>query len=246
MEATCFILHVKKGFEKREKSITEQFSMLDMPFEWILDHDKHEITYKVLQQYKYSGSLKKEAISCSLKHIKAWEMIAKKNCKGAFVFEDDVLINIKKFKKVTQKAFGEFNEKRKKFAYISLGSGCALYVPWTNKKKNKALYPAEHVRATDSYWITRQTAQKMVQWIEENGFWLPADHLIDRICTEMNIPILWLEPTIVNQGSHTGLFQSSIQNLERGRFTDKIGWKVKILRRKYLYPLMGIDLTKKD
>ena len=245
-ENSCYVIHVKKGFEEREKSIIEQFSRLDMDFEWILDHDKDEITPQLLEKYRYSGSLKKEAISCSLKHICAWEQIAGKNCDGAFVFEDDVLIDIEKFKLLTQEAVQEFYKKGQSCGYISLGSGCSLYVPWTKKKRHTRLYPAEQVRATDSYWINRETAKIMIKWIQENGFSLPADHLIDKICAQSKIPILWLDPTIVNQGSHTGLFSSSIQNLERGKFTDRLGWKIKIFRRKYLYPLMGIDLRKND
>lgn len=106
------------------------------------------------------------------------------------------------------------------------------------------LYPANYARAADSYWINRETAQKMVQWVRQNGFAKPADHLIDYICLELNIPILWLEPTIADQGSHTGLFRSSIQILEGGTVIDRIGWKMKIIRRKYLYPLIGKDLTR--
>ncbi|MDD9301044.1 MAG: hypothetical protein HUK40_01375 [Desulfobacter sp.] len=85
----------------------------------------------------------------------------------------------------------------------------------------------------------------MVNWIQDKGFTLPADHLIDHICEQLQIPILWLEPTIADQGSHTGLFTSSIQDLERGKIWDRLGWKIKIFKRKYLYPLMGKDLTKK-
>jgi len=88
-------------------------------------------------------------------------------------------------------------------------------------------------------------AQKMTAWVEEHGFHLPADHLIDHICNRLDIPILWLEPTIAHQGSHTGLFASTIQDLERGKWTDRLGWKIKIFRRKYIYPLMGRDLTLK-
>jgi len=102
------------------------------------------------------------------------------------------------------------------------------------------------IRAADSYWINKTTATMMINWIKENGFSLPADHLIDKICSSLKIPILWLDPTIVNQGSHTGLFASSIQNIERGKFSDRIGWKIKIFRRKYLYPLIGIDLRKNN
>ncbi len=246
MKTICYVLHVKKGFEERGKSIVEQFSRLDMHFEWILDHDKDEITPQILKKYKYSGNLKKEEISCSLKHICAWEQIVSGKNDEAIVFEDDVFIDKKNFKLVIQQAVEEFHTKWQGYGYISLGSGCALYVPWTKKQKNKRLYLAEQVRAADSYWISKKTAGMMLQWIEKNGFSLPADHLIDKICSQLKIPILWLDPTIVNQGSHTGLFSSSIQNLERGKFTDRMGWKIKIFRRKYLYPLMGIDLRKND
>lgn len=246
MKNSYYVLHVKKGFEERKKSIVEQFSRLNMHFEWILDHDKDEITPQILEKYKYAGNLKKVEISCALKHICAWERIVRKNDDGAFVFEDDVLIDLDKFKIIAQKALAEFQTKWSRVGCISIGSGCALYVPWTKKKKKKMLYLAELVRAADSYWINRETAKIMIKWIEKNGFSQPADHLIDRICAQLKIPILWLNPTIVNQGSHTGLFSSSIQNLERGKFTDRMGWKIKIFRRKYLYPLMGIDLRKND
>jgi glycosyl transferase family 25 len=247
IKRTCYVLHVKKGFKDREKSIVEQFSRLDTPFKWILDHDKDEITPQLLEKYRYSGSLKKVEISCSLKHICAWEQIAAGNSEGgAFIFEDDVLIDLNKFKIVVKKAFTEFQTKWSGIGCISLGSGCALYVPWTKKTQNRMLYPADMVRAADSYWVNKKTARMMLKWVDDNGFSLPADHLIDRICAKLKIPILWLDPTIVNQGSHTGLFSSSIQNLERGKFTDRMGWKIKIFRRKYLYPLMGIDLRKND
>lgn len=246
MDDTCYVLHVKKGYEDREQSILQQFSELGIPFEWVLDHDVDDITPMILEKYKYHGTLKDVEISCSLKHICAWERIARGDSEGGFVFEDDVLLDIRRFKAGAQEALAEFHDQWNDCGYISLGNGCALYVPWTSIRKNKKLYRAEHVRAADSYWINRETARKKVAWVMENGFFLPADHLINQLAAELDIPILWLEPTIANQGSHTGLFQSGIQDLKRGRFIDSIGWKVKIFRRKYLYPLLGIDLRKRD
>lgn len=245
MIPTCYVLHVKKGYEDREKSIIDQFSALDFSFEWVLDHDKHEITQQTLTDFHYRGSFNVEAVSCALKHITAWKRIAQGKDNGALVFEDDVLLDIKNFKPILAKAFEEADRNWSGQAYLSLGDGCALYVPWTKKKKGLHLYRARYARAADSYWITRDIAQKMVKWIEDNGFDLPADHLIDHICNALDIPILWLEPTIAHQGSHTGLFPSTIQDLERGKWTDRLGWKIKIFRRKYIYPLMGRDLTLK-
>ena len=245
MTRSCYVLHVKKGYEDREKSIISQFSTLDLPFEWVLDHDTQEITPETLSEFNYRGSLNIEAVSCALKHIGAWQKIARGNARGALVFEDDVLLDIKKFKPVLAKALAESDRLWNGQAYISLGDGCALYVPWTKKKRSQHLYPARYARAADSYWITREIAEKMVRHVQENGFTLPADHLIDNLCANLNIPILWLDPTIAHQGSHTGLFPSSIQDLERGKWADRLGWKVKIFRRKYIYPLLGKDPTRK-
>ena len=32
----CYVLHVKKGYEDRERSIAAQFAELGQPFEWLL------------------------------------------------------------------------------------------------------------------------------------------------------------------------------------------------------------------
>lgn len=243
MNYPSYVIHVKKGYEDRERSIVEQFSRLDMPFEWVLDYDIPDINQEVVDRYKYHGQkLGPAEISCSLKHIAAWERIAAGKSDGAFVFEDDVLIDIKRFKKLALAAIEEFYTGLKKVGYISLGDGCAMYVPWTKTRKSQILYPAEQVRATDSYWITKETARMRLAWIDEHGFKLPADHLINKIDNEMEIPILWMVPTVATQGSHTGRFASQIQAWDRGELKEKVKWVAKKFRRKYLYPLLGVDL----
>jgi glycosyl transferase family 25 len=238
-----YIIHVKKGYEERERSIVEQFSRLNLPFEWIIDYDIDDLNQEVLDRYGYHGrKLGPAEISCSLKHIAAWERIAAGSRAGAFVFEDDVLIDIRRFKKLAAAAIKEFQAGNQKIGYISLGDGCAMYVPWTKTRKGQLLYPAEQVRATDSYWITRETAILRLAWIAAHGFCLPADHLINKIDNELGIPILWLAPTVVTQGSHTGRFASQIQVWDRGELREKVKWVMKKFRRKYLYPLLGVDL----
>jgi glycosyl transferase family 25 len=94
-----YIIHVKKGYEDRERSIIEQFARLGMACEWILDYDIADLSPEVLDRYQYRGrKLGPAEISCSLKHIGAWEKIAAGSSAGAFVFEDDVLIDLQRFK----------------------------------------------------------------------------------------------------------------------------------------------------
>jgi len=242
MDYPCYVLHVKKGAEDREASIIKQFSILNLPFEWILAYDVPEISREVLSQYKHYGTeLRPEEISCCLKHFTAWEMIAASTAEGGFVFEDDALINTARFQQITQQAISEFKAVWQDLGHISIGDGCAMSVPWTKINKGTLLYPAELVRAADSYWITRKTAQLRLKWLKTNGFCWPADHMINKIDHELNIPILWLEPTVVTQGSYCSIFGSLIQKTGSGSLLARLAPGIKKIRRRYIYPLLGID-----
>jgi glycosyl transferase family 25 len=238
----CYVIHVKKGYEDRALSIEAQFVLLGQPFEWLLDYDIPDLTPEILARYGFHGDkLRPAEISCSLKHIAAWERLATGGAAGGFVFEDDVLLDLRKFKQVAGAAVAEFLDTGGTEGYLSLGDGCALYVPWTKLRRGCYLYQAEQVRATDSYFLTREAARRMLELIGREGFYLPADHLINRLCHQLAIPILWLSPTVVSQGSHTGRFASQIQDWDKGQLKEKIKWLAKKFRRKYLYPLLGED-----
>lgn len=242
MAHPCYVIHVKKGYEERERSIVAQFAALGLAFDWVLDHDIPDLSPEVLARQGYrGGKLRPAEISCSLKHIAAWERIAAADSPGAFVFEDDVLLDLGRFQAVTAAALAEFAAGGGGAGYLSLGDGCALYVPWTKQRRGQYLYPAEQVRATDSYYLTRAAARLMLATVRREGFFLPADHLINRLCHQLAIPILWLAPTVVSQGSHTGRFASQIQSWDRGELKEKVKWLIKKCRRKYLYPLLGDD-----
>lgn len=245
MDNPCYVIHVKKGYEERERSVVEQFAALGLDFQWVLDHDIPDLTPEILSRYGYHGTkLRPAEISCSLKHLAAWERIAAADRPGGFVFEDDVLLDLTKFKAVAAAALAEFAAGGGGAGYLSLGDGCALYVPWTKLRRGHYLYPAEQVRATDSYYLTREAARRMLEAVGREGFYLPADHLINRLCHQLAVPILWLSPTVVSQGSHTGHFASQIQDWDRGELKEKVKWLVKKFRRKYLYPLLGEDPRK--
>jgi len=243
MNSPCYVLHVKNGFADREKSIVEQFAKLSLPFEWILDFDIPELTQAILEKYGYHGEQLRDAeISCSLKHIAAWEKIASGSDEGGFVFEDDALIDCDRFVEIASQAIEEFRAHSLEAGCLCFGDGCAMHVPWTKLKWGRRLYPAEQMRAADSYWLSKQAAQLLLARLGKKGFFLPADHLITKFAAEQHIPIFWVEPTVVCQGSHTGKFRSTIQHLERGTIKDSLGWFVKKIRRRYIYPLFGVDL----
>ena len=172
----------------------------------------------------------------------AWKKIAEGSSPGGVVFEDDVILDVQRFTPILHEALQEFTAQGKENGIICLGDGCGLYVPWTRLQKEQRLYAAQHMRAADSYYLTNQSAQSMLAWIDRYGFSLPADHLLNKLAWEQKIPIFWLEPTIVSQGSHTGRFPSLIQTDDNGKLPKKLEWFLKKFRRKYLFPLLGKDL----
>lgn len=247
MDYKCYVLHVKKGYEDREASILDQFGRMGIEFEWVLEHDRHELTPEVLNKYGYRQSdMPPAAISCALKHIAAWERIAAGTRQGGLVLEDDVLIDVARFDSVVRECLVELQRDWLGRGCICFGDGGALYVPWTKIHKGQRLYRAAFARMGDSYWIDRQTAVQRLDWLHHNGFTKPADHLIDTIDRALGLPILWSVPTVVSQGSHTGLFNSSIQRKEKTGWWKRLEWMLKVFRRKYLYPLLGIDMRQGD
>ncbi|MCU0870273.1 MAG: hypothetical protein MUF30_11885, partial [Burkholderiales bacterium] len=64
----------------------------------------------------------------------------------------------------------------------------------------------------------------------------PADNALDAIDRACGITILWLEPPVLEQGSKTGRFASSLEPAPpRPLQAVKFAWER--LRRKYLYQL---------
>ena len=242
MKFPVYVLHVKSGFSDREESIVLQFRELEIPFEWVLDFDIPELETEVLNRFQNpQHHLRKDEISCCLKHINAWKRLCQSGAPGGIIFEDDVILDRIKFHAVLDSAIDEFLALNSDLGCICLGDGCAMHVPWTKTRQGVHLYRAGLMRASDSYWITSKTAILMGRWASQNGFGLPADHLIAKILNEMEIPLYWLEPTIVTQGSHCGFFRSIIHLKDTGIMNKKYEFLIKKIRRKYIYPLFGVD-----
>jgi GR25 family glycosyltransferase involved in LPS biosynthesis len=242
MNFPVYVLHVKTGSEDREKSIIRQFEGLNISFEWVLQYDIPEIDATVLNRYKNpEKQLRMDEISCCLKHKTAWNKIKNSNSDGGLIFEDDVILNKIKFLSYFNIGIKEYYDLERNLGCICFGDGCAMHVPWTKIKRGKHLYISGQMRAADSYWISKQTASLLSNWIETNGFSLPADHFLTEVLNALDVPIFWLEPTIVTQGSHCGVFKSIIQLNDEGVIKKKHEFLIKKIRRKYIYPLLGID-----
>jgi len=242
MKFPVYVIHVRTGADDREESIIRQFGGLNIPFEWVLDYDICEINGQILNKYKNpEKNLRLDEISCCLKHKSAWEKIGESHSDGGLIFEDDVILDKRDFFSHFNIAIEEFAGLGSDVGCICIGDGCAMHVPWTKTRRGIHIYPAGQMRAADSYWISRKAARLLNHWVDDHGFSLPADHLLTKSLNNLGVPIFWLEPTIVRQGSHDGVFKSTIQLNDEGILHKKYEFLIKKIRRKYIYPLFGID-----
>ena len=107
---------------------------------------------------------------------------------------------------------------------LFIGDGCNLHIESNKITPNKfiyekCLYPTNWggngaTRCTDSYIVNRQCAVKLCDYINQNlmknKIDLPTDFWINSAARDKNLKVYWAEPTIVTQGSETGIFKSTV------------------------------------
>ena len=207
MDLPIYVIHCKTGLEERRRSIESQLGQFGLTFEFILEHDRDELDPKVCQKY-FSQSYPNNLISLSLKHREGMRRLVASGHKTGLILEDDVIL-CPDFPIQLEKVLKESNHLA--FPHvIYLSNYGNRYTPRSKLKKNKLIYENNQSRACDSYLITANACANRLDWWEKNIFSLPIDHQVNVIDPSVGIKIFWAEPTLIEQGSENGTFNSSI------------------------------------
>lgn len=209
-----FVLHYSKLVD-RKKHILEQFNKQGIiDYEFIEKYDKDEITD--YESNLFDTNYKKSTMSLHLKHNYVYNIIAK-NYEHALIFEDDAIL----CDNFIDKLNNYITQLPEDYDMLFIGDGCYLHIE--NHKlipnKNiyeKCLYPTRWggdgaSRCCDSYIITKNCANKLCEYINnlKCKIKLPIDSWLNVASRDNNFKVYWAEPTIVTQGTQTGLFTSS-------------------------------------
>jgi glycosyl transferase, family 25 len=202
-----FVIHASK-FIERGKLIRSQLNGLGLPFEFVLGFDAPAITDDVRQQFFRNSTLSPAQQSCALKHWQAHQLIVERKLDRALILEDDVILS-PEFQTVFNRMMLE------DLAIVGphvtfLGCGGHYYVGPDEVRNGQLLYPRNQGKFADSYIISLAAATRRIDWIEAHGIARPIDHLFEQIDRELGTPMFWLEPPIVEQGSHNGAFGSAL------------------------------------
>lgn len=226
-----------KAFTDRRAHIEKELRRFGLLGEFVLEHDADEITPELDNRY-YSENpqLTFGHKSCGLKHIAIMQRIVQRGWNACLVLEDDAILQ-SGFKRGVESALREMQARYDGIAHVVyIGSGGNWYTPRSQRNSGQCLYPAAKGRFTDSYIIGAQAAGMRLGWLENNKMHEPIDNEFDRMDKQLGIHILWLEPTVVEQGTKYGLFNSSLE----GRWPPLVQrclHTMEKIRRKYIYQL---------
>jgi glycosyl transferase, family 25 len=202
-----FVIHAS-SFAERRKFIETQMQALGLPFEFVLDFDIPAIPAELRGRLFRGDGLSPAQQSCALKHWQAHQLMVQRNIARALILEDDVILS-DKFLPALQGLMRE--ELALGDPHVTfLGCGGHYYVPHEQIRAGQWLYPRNQGKFADSYIVSLATARRRLDWIEANGITLPIDHTFEHIDRTLATPMFWLEPPVVEQGSHNGLFSSTL------------------------------------
>jgi glycosyl transferase family 25 len=226
-----FVLHVKQGYEDRERFIVEQFKTFGIDFEFVLDYDIPDLTDEIITT-RFDPAMHNQpvAMSVNMKHATAWQKLVDGGHANALIFEDDVVLD-KRFEEIFNRCMAEVKGIDEDVA-IYYSNACNMYVPFFKIKKGRHLYKARASRAADSYSISRTVAQKRLDFLAAQPFTRIIDHQFNLMDPQIGVTPCWCHPTIVEQGSMNGLFESAIDQKRKGSLMRKLDWSLQKIYKK--------------
>ena len=203
-----FVIHAASLAERR-KLIEAQLSALGIGHEFILDYDVSAIPEPLRHRMFRTRALSPAQQSCALKHWQAHVLAEQRGHERVLVLEDDVIL-APDFTAVLERVLRE--EGAIAGPHVTfLGCGGHYYVPKADIEPGRLLYRRDQGKFADSYLINRSAVQRRLKWLGQHGIEQPIDHQFEAIDRETGTAMYWLEPPIVEQGSHNGQFRSTLE-----------------------------------
>ncbi|MCB0403260.1 MAG: hypothetical protein KDD51_00640 [Bdellovibrionales bacterium] len=224
-----FVIHCKKGYEARARSIEKQLSKLPAGFEYILEKDAHELTPEDTGRFASSLSPGTQSVVC--KHQIAHKLAYERGYERCLVLEDDALLS-KNFSEKLPLVLAESRRLGEDHT-VFLSSACHMYTPRSRLRKGTLLYEHDASRAADSYILTLTACKKRLEWLHSHPVHWPIDHLFNQMDRDLGLKFMWLGEPIVEQGSENGTFPSWVEGTPPAWLTA-LKWNAEKLYKKHI------------
>ena len=241
MNTTVLIIHSRK-YSERKAHMDSMMASHPYQYEYILEGDAEQLTKDVINKYFTDVEIEKgvrmtapNILSCTLKHLYAYEKILENDLQGALILEDDAIL-FNRFDEIFAKSIQEYEKNYyNENVIISYEDTRLRFVPRSKRIKGVYLYSGDRDRMTAIYFINRNAAQMILEEVKKNKCHLPIDLYQRYLLNQKKVLYLWCHPTIATQGSHTGLFSSTLSG--RNHWMKALLWNCKLIYKKLLYEL---------
>ena len=237
-----FILSVRT-FEDRIKHVKQQMALHQIPYQFIFDFDIPELNSEILlNTFETLNVLDRPQQSLVLKHIHAWRLCVEHNFKNILVFEDDVILK-PNFVSRLNDAVNDL--ERKQNPYLLYLGGADTKVPDSFLLSEEDIVE-QPIATAEAYVTNFQACTKRIDWLNKNKVKLPADFLLRTIDPQCNIKQYWLRQHIAEQGSVTGVFESSLdkQRKKHSLLFNYLRYEWQKINRKKLRKIYAIIKSK--
>lgn len=237
-EVHILVVHVR-GQEERKAFVQKQLERLGMPSHYILEGNVEDITPEILERY-FANDGKPNTMygqfprtSCTYKHLMATQYILDHDLDGALIIEDDLRF-YPSFKRLFKESLNECADKYADTpVIINYEESSLMFVPRSQRVKGQMLYPASRGRYAGCYYLNRQGAQVIMDYV--------ATHKNDRIIDLWhNLPIqeglltsLWSHPCLACQCSADGSMPTMIPT--KPKPLKRLKWFFKRFYKHLLY-----------
>lgn len=232
------VIHVR-GNEERKRYVESQISALNMPYAFINDGNKEDLTPEIIERY-FADNGEKDTMygvfprtSCAYKHILAMQYIISHNLEGALILEDDIRLK-SNFPDVFARSMYELKaEHDGEACIVNYEESSLMLVPRSHRLKGKVLYRAERDRFAGCLYISRAAAEAIMNYITEHKSRYTSDVLHYHLIREGVITYYWSHPCIACQCSCDGSMPTMIPT--KPRPYKRLKWFYKKVYKHILY-----------
>lgn len=207
-----YVLSVR-SFDDRIAHMRTQLQRLGVAFEFVFEFDPNAIPAGLIARRFAPSDMTLAHQSLVLKHIETWRRCVERNHRRVLVLEDDAIL-ADGFGQGLAAALDEAQQlPRGWLVYLGRGDNRHL----GGGTGASALVPAGPLPATDSLVFDRAAASRRLTWLRSHRLARPADWLLREVDASVGVRHRWLREPLVEQGSMSGLFVSTLDGKRRAR-----------------------------
>ena len=231
-----YVIHPER-LKERGEHIEKMLRGIGMDYEFVNEGNSEQQIQSYLDQYMKDGRenmhQKSPRSMCTISHFLSYERLLKEGLEGALILEDDIVLYdhfMERYKQTIAEHDKYYSDKK---VLISYEDSSLEFVPRSQRKKGRMLYPAEKGRMSGAYYINRHAAEAILERLREDKCDLAIDWYHYQLIKDGFIDYLWCQPALATQGSFTGKFRSALSS-KKDRMIE-IRWWFKKNYKRLLY-----------